>query len=470
MIDEGFQQQLLSALQVAVGNVNRGDDVNTAVSKAASAADFNKEQTQRLCETFNTARTIYHFERNPDQKTAEFKLVDKAAVLAAVFGADKSAAATPFVNPAIPDYSEYEGRELDARFGKAASAEPLWEHPADAVPDVEAQSRRLLRIVRTQEQLAKHAEADARLADEHASRQTLILADELAYDFWNTGREKYARLVRCYDGKPEYAPVLAALKGCVPDYMQLDAAVLAKAGRVVDDRDLGVECTMIEEIKDALQGAANLRALGMQVAKEASDARTQFEALVAPQPVAPASEFAEFLSENFKRAEVSTVTKGKSYTLGQLIGDEPPSEVTMTHKTPTLSDAAKGFGDAASAAGVGIDTLLGTNTADFNKKITDRLRNQQREVLMQDLFINDPFISEADPQTVAALYQQIMQVAPEVSLNKEVVRGVLRQGLHNVTAVSPFDAQAWADLEKTIREVQGTLPTRNQPKPGGGKK
>ena len=90
MIDEGFKQQLLDALQSAVANVNGGDSGNAAVAKAASAADFNREQTSRLCELFNTARTIYHFEHHPEEKTAEFALVDKAEVLKAVFGPSMS--------------------------------------------------------------------------------------------------------------------------------------------------------------------------------------------------------------------------------------------------------------------------------------------------------------------------------------------------------------------------------------------
>ena len=96
-------------------------------------------------------------------------------------------------------------------------------------------------------------------------------------------------------------------------------------------------------------------------------------------------------------------------------------------------------------------------TRSQNKAITERLKNQQREVILHDLMMNDPYLAEADPQRIASTYQAMWQIAPEASLNKEVVRSVLRQGVHT-PAVTPYDAAGWADLEKTIREVQGTLP------------
>ena len=78
-------------------------------------------------------------------------------------------------------------------------------------------------------------------------------------------------------------------------------------------------------------------------------------------------------------------------------------------------------------------------TRSQNKAITERLKNQQREVILHDLMMNDPYLAEADPQRIASTYQAMWQIAPEASLNKEVVRSVLRQGVHT-PAVTPHDS------------------------------
>lgn len=71
--------------------------------------------------------------------------------------------------------------------------------------------------------------------------------------------------------------------------------------------------------------------------------------------------------------------------------------------------------------------------------------------MLQDLITQDPIISEADPDAVASVYNSILATSPQVANNKEVVRSILRQAVNSV-ATSPFDAQTWANLEKTQRE------------------
>ena len=89
------------------------------------------------------------------------------------------------------------------------------------------------------------------------------------------------------------------------------------------------------------------------------------------------------------------------------------------------------------------------------------MRNLHRTAILQDLIVNDPVIGEVDPKITAQAYTTIMQTAPEVSTNKEVVRSILRQSVHSL-AVSPFDAGSWASLEKTTKEIAGTLPPVKQ--------
>jgi len=55
---------------------------------------------------------------------------------------------------------------------------------------------------------------------------------------------------------------------------------------------------------------------------------------------------------------------------------------------------------------------------------------------------------------VAEAFNAILQLAPEMASNKEVVRAVLRQTVHSV-AVSPYDAEIWTKLEKNLQNIRG---------------
>lgn len=52
------------------------------------------------------------------------------------------------------------------------------------------------------------------------------------------------------------------------------------------------------------------------------------------------------------------------------------------------------------------------------------------------------------------MFNAILQLAPEMASNKEVVRAVLRQTVHSV-AVSPYDAEIWTKLEKNLQNIRG---------------
>ena len=67
-----FKDRLVSALHESVGYFNQDNDPNAAVAKAAASNDFNIDQTRRLVEMFNTARTLYHYKSASDRTPCGF--------------------------------------------------------------------------------------------------------------------------------------------------------------------------------------------------------------------------------------------------------------------------------------------------------------------------------------------------------------------------------------------------------------
>jgi len=477
MISEAFKDKLMSGLRLAVDSFNQGDDPNTAVIKAASAQDFSVEQTKRLCETFNTARTIYQF-HNVADKTAEFSLVDSNAVMLGLFG-KKDPVEEKTAAEVLPDYTEYELPETAMQYGELVKAAEL-PAPTEAVPGIDDQVRRAYRIIHTQHGLAKKALDDADEAEIVASTQLIQLSGILKQGFPMDGNRTYLRLLRTFDA-PEFKPVMDKLAEFIPAYLSVSDAELTKEGIVVDDRNIAGLKELTKRAKTLMEEAANIRAVGFAIDKEAGEFEKTFLDTLSPaiqegtpnpfdelipgprvktaqekivtyeRPVMSLSQFASGTSD----AGAKDKEKGK---------DDPKGKVTKTWKSgPGVEDlAATEAGKEIGRAGGeyiagGVKDMLTQPKLRENKSMTERMKNLQREVLLQDLITTDPVISEADPSQVASAYLAVVQIAPEVSMNKEIVRAVLRQSIHSV-AISPYDATGWAELERTIQQVSGTMP------------
>lgn len=465
MIASDFKDKLMSALQDSVEHLNSGMPPNESVAKAASDADFNTEQTRRLCETFNTARTIYHFQSKPDEKDASFPLADQDEVLGIIYAAPTKSAVN---NDIFHDYSAYEVREVMAK----AAQEDTPLYPAaettelGAMNDMTRQAmvnenaRRVSRILDTQNGLADGADSEANQSDILADTKIAKLAAEIRMHCELHGFDKYARFLGVQANMPNtHAPFLAMLASYMPSLQK----IAASKDKVIDDRDLVAWNRVAHEITDMKQAAANLRAVAADVRKEAAAYQQQFEDLFKT-----ASERKEGIFDDILRGDIKAAGKSKPNaffslsTLGFGGAEEPKSKSTSNVESQIgavndIASVATKPPAAMAMSAIGAALKPRTNTG----QMMERLKNQQREVLMQDLITNDPYISEADPQMVANIYQQLAQLSPEVSTNKEVVRAILRQGIHSA-AISPYDASAMVDLEKTIREVAGTLPLRKK--------
>ena len=90
--------------------------------------------------------------------------------------------------------------------------------------------------------------------------------------------------------------------------------------------------------------------------------------------------------------------------------------------------------------------------AQSNKnKFTDRAKNMYRQLMLQRLMTTDPILKGADEEAVARAYSTIMELAPEVSLKEDVTRSILREAV-TTTAMSPYDAKSYVDLDAAIKK------------------
>ena len=454
-----FKDRLVSALHESVGYFNQDNDPNAAVAKAAASNDFNIDQTRRLVEMFNTARTLYHYKSASD-RTRDFALADVDDVLPRLFTDTVKAASA---QPPVYSYMAYDVRERSRH-------DPEVAEKAAAAPDIgsgltmEAVARQAMTALRVQRQTVKIAGDESRIASSAAARALTQAARMFATGVKEANEDRYARLVQGYRDQVEWAPVMAKLSEFMAEKDKAPEAVMRKyaRSRVIDDRDLGPVLALLKEARDMMSTEAELLAAAGVLEKEA-DAfeRAYLEALDPSFTRQSQDLLSGFIRPSMlKAAQVSSEQK---YQTTDFFG-EP---VNVTAKSQTPGEGKPGLSDAIGGAVGGavqkpLSSLLETQVeraftgpmSRENKKLSDRLKNVQRQIMLQDLMTNDPVLSEESPDTVAEAYNAVLQMAPEVAGNKEVVRAVLRQTVHSV-AVSPYDAEIWTKLEKNLQNLRG---------------
>lgn len=456
MINPDFQERLMTALHDSVGYFNNGMRPTDAVIKSANEHNFNPDQATRLGETFNTARTLYHFDKaaNSDDKCANFELVDNAEVVLNLFKAKEVKK-----EASLSDYSFYDKIPEDHTLIDIDIMPKKAEGADIAGLTLENQGNRIRRIISTYKGLAEEAFSKAASAKWEVNKILTKAANVLKQSYISKGTDMVDRLFFTFDDR-EFKPVLNKLAVALPQYLEVDASRRSSYGNVIEDRDLHELKTYIKRAKDLLVSAAEMTAVAEGVEKDASDLDAEFTSLfLTGCPAKEEGRISDFFTPEVKATSLnksaqSAVPAASISAAGKLIGD-----FTNTLTAPVDRTIGSAFDNNLSEfIGEGIRSITGkTQQQQDNRKASDRLRNLQRTTLLEDLLTNDPIISDMDPRDVASIYQGIITLAPEVSTQREIVRSMIR-AQNSQLALSPFDARQYADLEKVIRENTGAAP------------
>ena len=444
-----FKDTLMTALHEAVGHFNESGDPNDAVVKTAREHDFNAEQTARLLETFNTARTIHHYKAAAD-RSATFELADRDDVLSALFGAREEKAAEAVMH----DYSSY--REPVRQY--VTEAEPLekaasQEHTTPYGLTLDAVAHEAQLALRTQRTVIKHAYSEAGVAGTKAAD----ILTKIAADFSRGHQtDRLARLIAAYSTDQEIGGMVSKLAEFVPEHVMPDEQKLAEYRQLafVDDRDLTAEIELLKEAGSWVAAESEMLAVAGTLGKE-TDA---FEAAYLDAIRTPFQDI-KSAADLIKVAQTAVTQK---YPSANLYGE--PTEVEQSSgKSPSAGGVAdlianNTFTTAAEPIRkfitTGVERAFTEPQMAANKELSERLKNVQRGIMIQDLIVNDPVLADEPPETVAEAYNSLLQLAPEVAANKEIVRAILRQTVHSV-AVSPYDAEMWSKLEMNLRNIRG---------------
>ena len=432
----GFKAQLKEALSDAVSRFQDSGDPNAACIKAANAAGFNADQADRLVETFNTARVICHYKAAED-KASGCSLADKATVrggLTAPVVAEKDA------EYSTVDYGCYREPEVDYVMPQVKAAEfVLEEEPISK----EAEDWLRIREEETIRELVKSAEEEARAANAMADELAMKVAEHLSRNVSIDGvHDRVARMVAAYALDDRYAPGVEKVAAFLPEASDPDITLLRKyaAQHVVDTDGLDEVMAAVKEAADFVAEASALEAYAASMRKEAQ--------------AAPAAD----PFKNATRPELEDMLLKE-----RIIGEQRRNAAPLSQKAQDAANGGGNKGGGGSKGGGKVPDLFFTIT-DIARdqardeaqrrinKATDGVNNLRRQLILQDLLARDKVLSQEDPNAVVAAYRSVHQVSPDTTLNKEVLRSMLRSAVQSV-AISPYDAKTLADVDKARHQA-----------------
>lgn len=429
------KEKLRKALEDAVKNYNEGMSADAAIVAAAKEHDLTIDQVDRVVESFNTAKAINYYEKTTGDRTGGFDLADKKGVTLALFGKENSTA-----KPKEEKVTE-KSEKKEEKTAEAVYSDAFYTTAPDTSLNrkslfKEKRASYLDRLAKQAEERRAHGYSDATLADMASDAYSTIKSAEadamsavgtidsylndaiikiaegitrVGYGFQNDRADMFKAACphkRVINAVSKACPILKAASGgkyakmAVVDTTPVDG-LLAEAdemNKAMDKRAEFIEKAEMFRKRAELVKSAMLKDPSMRgVVKQASAARNA--------------------TENFIHRPKTPYTK------------------------PIEKKAQASFADGLLA--------LQPNTRAIVSKGAKTIANHERSALLADLMSTDPIIQEADPRQVSAVYKSIIMSSPKLSLNKEVVRSVLRQAVNSI-ALSPADSQTLAKIEESM--------------------
>ena len=489
-----FKQKLMDTLKVAVEQFNRVGDPNEAVSYAAKRADFNLNQAERLTELFNSARTLYHYETSED-RSSEFPLAEKSSVLLNFVekkpekGAEAKTDKLFYLNYSLNEKrsgSESEAEDYSGRIG---------------ITHGEELSRALVSEFRNAELFIDNLNKTASVCDSEAASSIRKAAGCLTDGGSFTIKRRIEKFALLADSNELIKKYADAVLGCIPPFMYPKEG--SSKTLYMDDSELKPVYEFLGDADSLKQKSANFKASAESFAKELASDRGKVDAVAFDIKEAGKDEVTDFFTDEYREKTGQSVApppydrdaswESARYGNPLLLGApgsprepqpsfiETPSwplpepekkEKKKRYETPSTkkdSDNGKGVGsspilaalDAArSSSLVGrypvedIPKLFLGEEEKERTKVNKKLQNTRRELILSELVMNDPILSDEDPEEVASAYNTLVDIAPEGSMNKSVVRAFLRQAVHS-QALDTFTVEQITKMEQNLPNVHG---------------
>lgn len=488
------------AVDEIANRISRGDNPNSAVVKVAKQQGLNMNMTKNAVAATNIALSFSHFKNNPDKRDSDFEIADISKIAGELVGDTKAEKKANMnfrtIGDKLPNFrkvvSDGNFKTAAVKVAKQQSEGAKNPYTKDLWDRVEKIAQAVQREVDDAEIMKIGAERDmtlafAELVDMFATRdvsyrtpfaefekQAFVSFGQPAMIYidhaYKTSKltekrgahdDKYMAYSPCKELRQfekfmnaklaylesekvcekaavsllQYKEAKAKLKACVNSLTCKDL----KKNPLLETKEEEAKETPAHEAKETKQEEA-LEHAYMEAAHEAKET--------------PAEEKAEELQEE-QGAKVKSSEENFFLTPDEVnLPDEVKSEVIAAKKAslPALEElicekVGFEFGDLPFAKKVELDVenegkLRPTTSAGGTS-------NLDRKLILLELMHTDPILAHAPKLNILQNYSQLLQLAPNIALNKELVRSQLRSMISG-QALSPFDAKQLVDTDMTL--------------------
>lgn len=432
------ETKIHKAFRKASQYCTEGMDPSDALSKSVTENDLNADMTKRAAEMLNIYLT-HDFMRKAKDKTASFPLADVPRVL-------KQA----FMNPMEPRNESGNSTTVVVR-KKKASAETQhvkWAASQDEAP------REIADLVEQLNGSIKLAEINVsklRSENERAVNGSMDSYVKLVESFRESGKtagfaEFEKNVVSEYGSQAiEYMNNLAEI---LPNPTRFENLPSVKTGSYFKRSS---QHDLFDAFIDGIEESKTIATKLAELTAELADMKSQRDELfLSMSPVVKKAESAaDFLSNNkiaLAKTPQSGVAHGAArFFLKKLPGD--PFDVAGDTTSKAL--------DALKTKGISGEYMKHYSAP--QAAADNEMANLQRAAILRDLMINDDIIAGHDPSGVQGAYNALLQLAPDATMNREVVRSFLRNAAAQ-QAIDPFTAKQVVDLQNEMMKQKGTLP------------
>jgi len=446
-------------------------DPHTAAVKVAQEMDLNVNFIKRASEVINVALTYNHFKKHAEARDEDFPIIDATKVAAEVFGKkkatlnEKKSEWFPTIEPSdeVPNFNKI---LTNPKFKKAYleildTPEKHDSYGLSRNAIFEKSALHFDRLERVIDDLkTKKAEAKDRF-----NKTFFSLVNEFSKDEgYRSSFETFEKdAVATYGERAlpyiEMIHSLGAINEKRASEKKASTSSICKEAKLLGNffeysdqfNKLASELSEVE--KDYSEGKEQVKQAYHKYG-EAMLFRADDEMFNKTASVMPETKVSEEAEETVLIDPVMEAARAKIAAASQEI--DPVAEAT--HLTPlqqaTLPTVLKKHIIAAKTDKRAVvkqakpldifNSLMGQykdrSTPGSSLPSTSYQDNLDRKLMLQDIMHTDPVLAEIEPKRVADAYQQMLHIAPELSKEKEIVRGTLREMVSS-PALSPHTAQ-----------------------------
>ena len=448
-----------------------------AVVKVAKTLDLNTHMIKRASEAINVALTYNHFKKHAEARDAEFPIVDAEKVAQEVY--------TPELKTIHEKKSEWFSVSVDdiPDFNKLLANPKIKKAYSEIVSTGEDYDSFGLSEKGICEKSAQYMDKLAQQVEDLQSK-TAGLKFDVNRSFM-TVVNRFSRDEAYRSSFPEFEKQSYALYGdrALP-YLEL----IYKAGEIKEARgehdakytafkpstetvlfgklldnvsEFNKTSELLSEASSTFKGANDMlkkayHALGKSMFETPTTLINTVEAEKKAEEKVEEETDPVRVEALKKQASLSDFVKDEQVYLTENQRALPTriKEAIVQSKKAEAEEETTRMKYAFSLIDTALDKYKKESTPGLTIPTTSHQDNLDRSLLLRELMVTDPILHSSDPKRVVDSYEQFLRLAPELSKEKDVVKGMLRQ-MVQTQALAPHEAQQLIEANTNFVKQKG---------------